>query len=133
MKVAAIAVAAVGATIIFPPAAALLGSAAVATGLSTGFYATAAIAAAAAGATAGVVTGVGMGVAATVQTVANAIKRTTNTVKLEGRNTKIPSGYKRRETDDSRKLSTDFYDRIIIKDQDKNEISAILCPDYEVN
>lgn len=133
LKVAAIAVAAVGATIIFPPAAALLGSAAVATGLSTGFYATAAIAAAAAGATAGVVTGVGMGVAATVQTVANAIKRTTNTVKLEGRNTKIPSGYKRRETDDSRKLSTDFYDRIIIKDQDKNEISAILCPDYEVN
>ena len=53
--------------------------------------------------------------------------------KLEGRNTKCPSGYKIVETDESRKLTQDFLERIIIKDHTKVKVQGILCPDYEVN
>lgn len=62
-----------------------------------------------------------------------AIKRTLATKKLEGRNTKVPDGYYRKEQEDSRKISTDFRDRVIIMNPGRNTISAVLCPDYEVN
>nr|DAU84751.1 MAG TPA: stabilization protein [Caudoviricetes sp.] len=62
-----------------------------------------------------------------------AVKRALAVKKLNGRNTKIPSGYKRKEQDTSRKLSKDFKDRIIIMSPNKNSVNAILCPDYEVN
>lgn len=50
-----------------------------------------------------------------------------------GRYTEIPSGYERVESNDSRILSADFIDRFIIKDPSKNQVQAILCPDYEIN
>ena len=53
--------------------------------------------------------------------------------KLDGRNTKCPSGYKIQELSESRQLGSDFQDRLIIKDRSKNKIQVILCPDYEVN
>ena len=133
LKAAAITAIAVGASVFIPGGAALLGTVMYKAGLSVGFYAAAAIASGVSGAVAGVATGLGMTTAATVQEIVNVIKRTKATVKLEGKNTKIPGGYYRSENDTSRKLSTDYYDRIIIKDNTKNEISAILCPDYQLN
>ena len=52
---------------------------------------------------------------------------------LQGRKKEIPSGYNRKEKEESRKLNGDFLDRIIIKDQGRNKIRALLCPDYELN
>ena len=52
---------------------------------------------------------------------------------LQGRKKEIPSGYNRKEKEESRKLNGDFLDRIIIKDQSCNKIRALLCPDYELN
>ena len=74
-----------------------------------------------------------MGVLGTVQEVRYGIGRIFAKKKLDGRNTKCPSGYKIVETDESRKLTQDFRDRIIIKDKSKVKIQGILCPDYEVN
>lgn len=74
----------------------------------------------------------GAAIGATVEAVL-AVKRTLAVKRLEGRNTTVPDGYKREEQSDSRKLSTDFRDRIIIMDSNKNSTGAILCPDYEVN
>ena len=81
--------------------------------------------------------------AATTGSVVTATMATINTAKygiqswqkkkLDGRNTKCPSGYKIVETDESRQLSQSFIDRLIIKDSSKNKIQAILCPDYELN
>jgi hypothetical protein len=91
-------------------------------------------------ATAGII--VGTVVVGTVTTVATlgaiqevryGIGRMFATKKLEGRNTKCPSGYEIVETDASRKLTQDFFDRIIIKDPTKVKVQGILCPDYEVN
>lgn len=101
----------------------------------TGIAATACTAAAAvglgaaAGAAAGAVVGTTVGV---VDSAIKGISRAANPVKLEGRKTKIPNGYKRVETDDSRLLGKTFEDRIIIKDNTCNEVGAILCPDYDV-
>lgn len=101
----------------------------------TGITATACTAAAAvglgaaAGATAGAVVGTTVGV---VDSAIKGISRAANPKKLEGRKTKIPNGYKRVETDDSRLLGKTFEDRIIIKDNTCNEVGAILCPDYDV-
>lgn len=52
---------------------------------------------------------------------------------LQGRKKEIPSGYNRKEKEESRKLNGNFLDRIIIKDQSCNKIRALLCPDYELN
>lgn len=101
----------------------------------TGIAATACTAAAAvglgaaAGAAAGAVVGTTVGV---VDSAIKGISRAANPVKLEGRKTKIPNGYKRVETNDSRLLGKTFEDRIIIKDNTYNEVGAILCPDYDV-
>lgn len=62
-----------------------------------------------------------------------AVGRTLAKKKLEGRNTHIPSNYKRSENEQSRQISEDFRDRIIIKDPTKNSVSALICPEYEVN
>lgn len=82
-----------------------------------------------AGAAAGAVVGTTVGV---VDSAIKGISRAANPKKLEGRKTKIPNGYKRVETDDSRLLGKTFEDRIIIKDNTCNEVGAILCPDYDV-
>lgn len=62
-----------------------------------------------------------------------AVKRTLATKKLNGRNTQVPSGYKLQEQYSSRKISTDFYNRVIMTNPSQNTVSAVLCPDYEVN
>jgi len=88
---------------------------------------------------AAIVTTVAVGTAATIgvlgaiQEVRYGIGRVFAKKKLDGRNTKCPSGYKIVETDESRKLTQDFRDRIIIKDKSKVKVQGILCPDYEVN
>ena len=78
-------------------------------------------------------TGAIMATAALGHEAVLAISRTFHTKKLDGRNTKVPSGYKLVETDDSRLLKNEFLERIIIKDPTKVKVQAILCPDYEVN
>ena len=88
-----------------------------------------AAAAAAAGVAAGVVT---TAVAAT-QELGQAVSRIGTKKRLNGKNTKAPSGYKIVEEGESRKLTDVFDDRIIIKDRTKNNIEAIICPDYTVN
>ena len=108
--------------------------AATAVGL-TGIAATACTVGVAAGLGAAAVAAAGAVVGTTVGVVDSAIKgisRVANPKKLEGRKTKIPNGYKRVETDDSRLLGKTFEDRIIIKDNTCNEVGAILCPDYDV-
>jgi hypothetical protein len=91
-------------------------------------------------ATAGIIAGatiLGTVVAMTTMGVAQEIRYATQrlfaTKKLDGRNTKCPSGYRIVETDESRELTQDFFERIIIKDPSKVKVQAILCPDYEVN
>ena len=133
LKAAAIGITAVGVGVFFPPAGALMGSLMGTIGLDIGFYAAAALTATAFGAVSGVVTGIGMTASAGISELVNVIKRTTKSVKLEGKHTKIPSGYQRKETDSSRQISEDFLDRVIIKDSSSNEIQAIICPDYEIN
>lgn len=48
-------------------------------------------------------------------------------------NSKIPSGHKVVELEESRKLTNDFLDRIILTASDENQVAGILCPDYEVD
>lgn len=91
-------------------------------------------------ATAGIIAGativgtaVTMATLGVIQEVRYGAQRLFSTKKLDGRNTKCPSGYKIVETDESRKLTQDFFERIIIKDPSKVKVQAILCPDYEVN
>lgn len=97
-------------------------------GLATGIAGSTAIIAAGAGVVASGITAA----MATINTAKYGIQ-SWQKKKLDGRNTKCPSGYKIVETDESRKLSQSFIDRLIIKDSSKNKIQAILCPDYEVN
>ena len=90
------------------------------------------------GATAAVVVGAGAAAAALTATYATAQTavygvQSWQKKKLDGRNTKVPSGYKLVEVDESRQLKHDFIDRIIIKDSTKNKVQAIICPDYELN
>lgn len=82
-----------------------------------------------AGAAAGAVVGTTVGA---VDSAIKGINRMITPTKLQGRKTKIPNGYKRVETSDSRLLGKTFEDRIIIKDNTCNEVGAILCPDYDV-
>ena len=53
--------------------------------------------------------------------------------KLDGRNTEPVSGYDIIESEESRKLISDFNARVIIKDPSKNKVQGIFCPDYELN
>ena len=62
-----------------------------------------------------------------------AIERIGAKRKLNGKKTKAPDGYKIVETDDSRKLTKNYEDRIIIKDPSNNKVQGIICPDYTVN
>ena len=82
---------------------------------------------------AAVTTGAVMALAGGVQETRYAIGRLFAKKKLDGRNTKAPSGYKIVETEDSRKLDQDFYNRFIPKDPSKVKVQAIICPDYSVN
>lgn len=107
----------------------VVGTVAGTVGLGTGFVAAS-----------GIITGAAIvGTAATIATLGTiqeiryAVGRTFAKKKLEGRNTKCPSGYKIVETEESRLLKQDFYERLIIKDPTKVKVQAILCPDYEVN
>lgn len=112
------------------------GAAAVAAGVATAVVMTTAAttAAIAAAATVAAVAVVGAVVGAGIE-AGNAVayKRAKATLKLEGRNTSIPSSMERKEQSDSRKLSREFEDRVIIMDPKYNSVGAILCPDYEVN
>lgn len=65
----------------------------------------------------------------TISTIVSQMKGTS----YNGRNTKTPKGYKKQEDSSSRIITNDFADRVIIKDSSKNDVQAILCPDYEVN
>ena len=80
------------------------------------------------GATAAIITG-----AATIQEVRYAASRAQGRKKLDGRNTKVPSGYKIKELEESRQISHNFKDRIIIKDKNNNNIQGIICPDFTIN
>ena len=104
------------------------GAATTGLGLATGIAGASAIIAVGAGAAAGLVTAA----IATGQEIKYGIQ-SWRRKKLDGRNTKCPSGYKIVELDESRQLGGNFEDRIIIKDGSKNKTQVILCPDYEVN
>ena len=83
--------------------------------------------------TAVVVTAASLAVLGTIQEIRYGVGRLFAKKKLDGRNTKCPSGYTIEEDDESRKLTQDFLARIIIKDKTKVKVQGILCPDYEVN
>lgn len=106
----------------------LIAASAATTGVTTGIVGASAIMAVGAGAAAGLVTAA----IATGQEIKYGIQ-SWQRKKLDGRNTKCPSGYKIVELDESRQLGGNFEDRIIIKDNSKNKTQVILCPDYEVN
>lgn len=110
------------------------GAAAVAAGVvATASVVSAATTVAIAGAVAvGATALTGAVVGATVEGVM-AVKRTLATKRLNGRNTKVPDGYKTEEQESSRRISTDFYDRVIMTNPKENTVGAVLCPDYEVN
>lgn len=108
---------------------ALVGTITGAVGTTVGAVAIGMIAAAAAGVAAGAVTGL----IASTQELGQAVARIGEKKKLNGKATKAPSGYKIVETEDSRTLSENFEDRIIIKDESKNQVQCIICPDYSLN
>jgi len=78
-------------------------------------------------------TALGMTVAGTIQDTRYLFQRVHAKKALNGRNTKTPSGYTINESSDSRILTPNFEDRIIIKDSSNVNIQGILCPDYELN
>lgn len=119
-----------GATTVAAAAGVVAGTIATITGISA---ATAAAGAALIVGTVAVGTAATIATLGAIQEVRYAVGRTFAKKKLEGRNTRCPSGYKIVETNNSRKLTQDFYERIIIKDPSKVKVQAILCPDYEVN
>jgi hypothetical protein len=84
-------------------------------------------------AAAGVAAGVVSVAVASTQEIWQAVVRIGAKKRLQGKDTKAPSGYKIVEESDSRKLTEYFDDRIIIKDDSKNEVCGIICPDYTVN
>ena len=63
-------------------------------------------------------TAVGMTATAIVQDWRYSVKRNGERLKLDGRNTKVPSGYEIVELDKSRTLVQNYLDRVIIKDLD---------------
>jgi hypothetical protein len=79
------------------------------------------------------VTAASLAILGTIQEVRYGVGRMFAKKKLDGRNTQCPSGYKIVENDESRKLTQEYINRIIIKDKTKVKVQGILCPDYEVN
>lgn len=86
--------------------------------------------------------GAGIAVAATAvvaagQDIALKIQQARNSNKAaqpyKGRKAPIPSGYKREETEDSRRLDAEFKQRIILLDSSDCTTSAMLVPDYTVH
>jgi hypothetical protein len=63
-----------------------------------------------------------LAVAGTIQETRYALSSIFVKKKLDGRNTQVPSGYKLVETEESRKLSTDFLTRFIPKDSSKVKV-----------
>lgn len=90
----------------------------------------AAVAGAAAGAAAAAVSG---SVVGAVAEGVLAVERATESKTLNGRNTKVPDGYKRVESDSSRETGGEFYQRVIITDPDKNIVGGIIAPEFEVS
>ena len=109
----------------FAAAAATYGTIAAATATATVALGTSLVGAIAAAAVTGVI--------AATQELGYAVVRIGAKKKLDGKNTKAPSGYKIVEEENSRKITESFEDRIIIKDNTKNDIQGIICPDYTVN
>lgn len=97
-------------------------------------YEMAVAAAAAAGGIAGGIAGAVSGtVVASTQELGLAVARIGEKKRLNGKATVAPSGYKIEETSESRQLTENFDERIIIKDETKNSVQGIICPDYTVN
>ena len=63
----------------------------------------------------------------------NKINQIRNKVTLNGRNTVIPKGYEMVEIEQSRTLTDNFEQRFILKDYSKNDVLAMICPDYSIN
>ena len=63
-----------------------------------------------------------LAVAGTIQETRYALSSIFVKKKLDGRNTQVSSGYKLVETEESRKLSTDFLTRFIPKDSSKVKV-----------
>ena len=134
MGVTALVVGAVVATIVTAGGAAIIGTAAGAISSITGIAAGSLILGSALIVGTGAVVAGGVALAtASTQELGYAIVRIGAKKKLNGRNTKAPSGYKIVEEDDSRRIIDSYEDRIIIKDNSKNDIQGIICPDYTVN
>lgn len=149
LKITAIAVAvvaAVAATIFTCGAAgAAIGAAApVITGAATAASATMAVLGSAAGLVTGsalmgatLVTGgvaiLGSFATAGLGALAKKINQQRNKVTLNGRNTVIPKGFEMVEIDQSRTLTDNFEQRFILKDPSKNDVLAMICPDYSIN
>ena len=135
MGVAALVVGVTAASIFLTPAgAAALGTIAGKITAVTLTYEMAVAAATVVGAAAGAVVGAVSGTTvASAQELGQAVARIGEKKELNGKATKVPSGYKLVETDDSRTLTENFDDRIIIKDSSKNDVQCILCPDYTIN
>lgn len=121
-------------TLVFPPAAAVLGTLMGTVGISTSLFGAASIVVGTAVVGATAVSGLATAVVGAGQELTHSIQRSLHPkVSVNGRNTKIPSGYKKVENSESRQLTGGFIDRVIIKDQSSNTVSAIICPDYEIN
>ena len=87
-----------------------------------------------AGTAAGAIVGtVVSGVTAGLQELGQVIINHGQKTKMNGKATKPAPGHKLVETEDSRKLTKNYEDRIIIKDPDHNKVQGIICPDYTVN
>jgi hypothetical protein len=89
-------------------------------------------------ATAATIAGIAAGSVITASVVAAATQSAILASKsgkttLDGWRTKTPSGFTKEEEDDSRRLTQDFKERMIIKDPSKNEVQCILSPEYETN
>lgn len=108
---------------------ALVGTITGTVGTTVGAVAIGLVAAAATGVAAATITGV----IASTQELGQAVARIGEKKQLNGKATKAPSGYEIVEAEDSRILSKNFEDRIIIKDSSKNQVQCILCPDYSLN
>jgi hypothetical protein len=124
MGVAALVVGVTAASIFLTPAgAAALGTIAGKITAVTLTYEMAVAAATVVGAAAGAVVGAVSGTTvASAQELGQAVARIGEKKELNGKATKVPSGYKLVETDDSRTLTENFDDRIIIKDSSKNDV-----------
>lgn len=134
MGVTALVVGAIVATIVTAGGAAIIGTVAGAITSVTGVAAgTLALGSALVIGSAAVVAGVTTAAVASTQEVGQALIRIGAKKKLDGKNTKAPSGYKIVEEGDSRKITEYFDDRIIIKDDTKNDVQGIICPDYSLN